>query len=89
MPSSTTLTVRLPGRIKDQLGRLAKQTNRTKSYLAGDAIADYVKRELDIVEGVKRGIEDMKAGRVVPHAEAMRRLRRTAERAAKRAKRRA
>ena len=84
MPASSTLTVRLPSKVKDQLGRLAKQTNRTKSYLAGDAIADYVKRELEIVEGIKRGLEDMKAGRVVPHAQAMRQLRATAKRAAKR-----
>ena len=84
MPASSTLTVRLPSKVKDQLGRLAKQTNRTKSYLAGDAIADYVRRELEIVEGIKRGLEDMKAGRVIPHAEAMRRLRATAKRAAKR-----
>jgi predicted transcriptional regulator len=78
------MTVRLPVRVKDQLGRLAKQTNRTKSYLAGDAIADYVSRELEIVEGIKQGLEDMKAGRVIPHDAAMRRLRSTVKRAAKR-----
>ncbi|HEY7300772.1 MAG TPA: CopG family ribbon-helix-helix protein [Xanthobacteraceae bacterium] len=83
MTDSTTLTVRLPPRVKDRLGRLAVHTERSKSQLAGEAIADFVERELAIVEGIKRGIEDMRAGRVVPHEVAMRRLRGTVARAVK------
>lgn len=71
MDASTTLTVRLPPDLKDRLGRLAEQTNRTKSFLAGEAIADYVARELAIVEGIHRGIADMEAGQLVLHDEAM------------------
>ena len=84
MSSSTTLTVRLPTKVKSRLGRLAKQTSRTNSYLAGEAIAAYVERELEIVDGIKRGLRDMKEGRVVPHDEAMHRLRTTINRATKR-----
>ena len=84
MAASTTLTVRLPTKVKNQLGRLAKQTRRTNSYLAGEAIAQYVQSELEIIEGINRGLEDAKAGRVVPHDQAMRRLRATVERAVKR-----
>jgi predicted transcriptional regulator len=40
-----------------------------------EAIADFVDRELEIVEGIQRGLEDMKADRVTPHKSAMRRLR--------------
>jgi predicted transcriptional regulator len=83
MSNSATLTVRLPSQVKQRLGRLASHTKRTKSYLAGEAIADFVERELAIVEGIKRGLEDMKAGRVVPHETAMRRLRATVARVAK------
>jgi predicted transcriptional regulator len=71
MPPSTTITVRLPQEIEDKLGRLASSTRRTKSFLAGEAIADYVRRELDIIEGINRGLEDVRAGRVVPHEQAM------------------
>ena len=81
MSNSETLTVRLPAEVKRQLGRLAGHTRRTKSYLAGEAIADFVARELAAVEGIKRGLEDMHAGRVVPHAKAMRRLKATVARA--------
>ncbi len=83
MSTSTTLTVRVSSQVKKRLGRLAAHTKRTKSYLAGEAIADFVDRELAIVEGIKQGLEDMHAGRVVPHKAAMRRLRATVARVAK------
>ena len=41
------------------------------------------KDELAIIEGIRHGLEDMNAGRVVPHAIAMRRLRATIARAAR------
>ncbi len=81
--ASTTLTVRLPLELKDRLDKLAGQTRRTKSFLAGEAIAGYVERELEIVAGIERGLDDMKAGRVVPHDEAMRRIGKTIDSAAK------
>ena len=77
MSESETLTVRLASTTKDRLGQLAAQTNRTKSYLAAEAIAAYVERELEIVSGIERGLADMNAGRVVSHADAMVRLRET------------
>lgn len=83
MSGSTTLTVRLSQQTKKQLGRLAAHTRRTRSYLAGEAITNFVERELAIVEGIKRGLDDMHAGRVVPHKTAMRRLRTTVRRVAK------
>ena len=69
--ASTTLTVRLTPELKARLGKLAERTRRTKSFLAGEAIGDYVERELEIVAGIERGLDDMKAGRVVPHDEVM------------------
>jgi predicted transcriptional regulator len=83
MTQSTTLTVRLTSDIKDQLGRLAEGTNRTKSFLAGEAIEAYVKQQLEIVEGIERGLADMKAGRLVSHDEATRRIRALIDRSAK------
>lgn len=85
MPTSTTLTVRLPSKLKNRLGRLAKETRRTNSFLAGEAIAQYVETELEIIEGIKQGLEDVKAGRVIPHAQAMAELDEAVERAIRRA----
>ena len=83
MSSSATLTVRISPQTKKRLGQLADRTQRTKSYLAAEAIEGFVDREFAIVAGIKRGLEDMQAGRVVSHKQAMRRLRSTAARAAK------
>ena len=72
---STTRGGLVPAKIKEELGALAERTRRTKSFLAGEAIAGYVERELEIIGGIERGLDDMKAGRVVPHDEAMRDIR--------------
>jgi predicted transcriptional regulator len=72
---STTLTVRLPSRTKDQLAVLAERTRRTSSFLAAEAIAGYVARELAIVEAIEQGRDDIRAGRFTSHAEVAREAR--------------
>ena len=81
--SSETVTIRVARETKARLEELARHTRRSKSFLAGEAIADYVERELAIIEGIKRGLADMEAGRTVPHAEAMARIRKTIEEASR------
>jgi predicted transcriptional regulator len=71
MSDSTTLTVRLPSRVKKRLNRLAVHTKRTRSYLAGEAIADFVEREMAIVESIQEGLDDVKADRVIAHEQVM------------------
>ena len=71
MSSSETITVRLPAEVKRGLGRLAERTNRTKSFLASEAIAGFVERELRIVEGIERGLADLRKSDIVDHTEAM------------------
>ena len=73
--ADTTFSVRLPDEVHALLGSLSKSTNRSKNFLAREAITRYVQREAEIVEGIKRGMADIEAGRVVPHDEAMRRIR--------------
>jgi predicted transcriptional regulator len=71
MPASTTLTIRLSPDTKAKLARLAEGTRRSRAFLAGEAVAAYVERELAIAEGIERGLADVEAGRLVPHEEAM------------------
>ncbi|MCB9947549.1 MAG: ribbon-helix-helix protein, CopG family [Rhodospirillaceae bacterium] len=68
---STTVTVRLPDATRERLEALARQTHRSTSVLAGEAIADYVERELATVEGIEQALADDDAGRVVPHEDVM------------------
>ena len=71
MPASTTMTIRVRPDVKDKLDRLAAGTQRSKSFLAGEAVAAYVERELEIIEGIHAGLADAEAGRTVSHDEAM------------------
>jgi predicted transcriptional regulator len=75
MVASTTLTVRLSNETKSRLATLAGHTRRTSSFLAAEAIADYVARELAIVESVEAGRADIRAGRFTPHDEVVREAR--------------
>ena len=67
MASSTTMTVRLDREIEERLRRLAAETRRSRSYLAAEAVAAYVDRELEIIDGIRSGLADVAAGRVVSH----------------------
>jgi len=49
--ASTTFTVRVDETIKKRLETLVKRTGRTRSYLAGEAISEY----LDIRNGRSPG----------------------------------
>jgi predicted transcriptional regulator len=68
---SETLTIRLSAEVKAKLGQLAADTQRSRSFLAAEAVGAYVERELAIIEGIRTGLADVQAGRTVPHDEAM------------------
>jgi predicted transcriptional regulator len=71
MAETSTMTIRITPEIKAQLGQLAEDTKRSRAFLAGEAVAHYVAREQAIVDGIKRGLKDAKAGRLVSHDAAM------------------
>ena len=75
MTTTTTLTIRVSAELKDKLAQLAEDTRRSKSFLAAEAVSAYAESELQIIEGVRRGIRDVETGRVVPHDEAMAEIR--------------
>ncbi|MCJ2057145.1 CopG family ribbon-helix-helix protein [Methylobacterium sp. J-048] len=71
MPASTTMTIRVSPEIKAKLEQIAADTRRSQSFLAAEAVSAYVERELQIIEGIKRGIADAERGHVVSHDDAM------------------
>lgn len=75
MAQSTTLTVRLPIEARNQLAKLADHRNVGESAIGAAAIKSYVARELAIINAIEAGRADARAGRVTPHADAMRILR--------------
>jgi len=71
MTASTTMTIRISRETRQKLERIATDTRRSKSFLAAAAVSAYVERELEIIDGIKSGLADMDAGRLVPHEEAV------------------
>ena len=66
--SSTTFTVRVDKAAKKRLEKLAKNTGRSRSFLAAEAINDYLDVNEWQVAGIKRAIASLDQGKGVPHA---------------------
>lgn len=68
MAKSTMMTVRLSPEVKDKLDALARDTKRSKSYLASEAIETYVNLNAWQVAHIKAALaEDDEGGPGVPH----------------------
>ena len=70
MPTSgtSTLTVRVPVKLRKRLEGLARTTSRNRSRLAVEALESYVTDQEEQLARIDQGIRDADAGRVVPHA---------------------
>ena len=62
MSDTTTMTVRLSKDLKGKLERLAASTKRSKSYLAAEAIAEYVDGNAWQVEEIRKAVEKADTG---------------------------
>ena len=65
--SSATFTVRVDANAKKRLEKLAKSTGRSRSFLAAEAINEYLDVNEWQVAGVKRAIEEADRGELIPH----------------------
>ena len=59
---TATLTLRVPVEVRNQLDKLAEATHRTKSYLVGEAIRQYLDLEAWQVGEIQRAIKEADAG---------------------------
>ena len=67
MPDSTTMTIRLDSAVKDRLDAVATQMNRSKSYLAGAAIEEFLAAQEWQMEGIKKALQSLDAGKGIAH----------------------
>jgi predicted transcriptional regulator len=67
--SSATFTVRLDAAIKKRLEKLAKSTGRSRSFLAAEAISEYVGVNEWQIAGIKRAMQSVDRVGEVPHAQ--------------------
>lgn len=58
----TSMSMRLPTELADQLGALAEATGRTKSFLAVQAIQAFVEREAWQVAEIQKALTEADAG---------------------------
>lgn len=66
---STVLTFRVDEQLKDDLESLAEATQRSKSFLASEALKNYLAREAWQVAHIQEGMRQVDAGLTIPHEE--------------------
>ena len=59
---STTITIRLDDEVKDRLDVLAGATHRSKSFLAAEAIRDYVENNEWQIGEIRAAMQEADAG---------------------------
>src|SRR6516225_12209866 len=62
MPETNILTLRLDSKLKKKLDKLAKATERSRSYLAAEAIREFVALNEWQIEQIKKGLREADAG---------------------------
>ncbi len=66
---TTTMTVRVPMQLKEQLDQLAQRTARSKSWLAADAIRAYIALHEWQISEIEAGIREADAGEFASQTE--------------------
>ena len=81
MAESAVLTLRLDAKLKKHLDRLSKSMNRSRSFVAAQAIQEYVSvNEWQIAE-IKKGLAEADAGDFATDEEMQQTIRRLTRRA--------
>jgi RHH-type rel operon transcriptional repressor/antitoxin RelB len=81
MPESSVLTLRLDAKLKNKLDRLSKSMNRSRSFVAAQAIQEYVSvNEWQIAE-IKKAIAAADRGEFASDEEMRQTIRRLTRRA--------
>jgi len=70
-PKTTTFSVRVDGSIKKRLEKLAKNTGRSRAFLAAQAIHEYLDVNEWQVARIKQAIASLDAGRGISHEQVM------------------
>jgi predicted transcriptional regulator len=65
--SSATFTVRVDSDIKKRLEKLAKSTGRSRSFLAAEAIGEFVDVNEWQIAGIRAAMQSLDRGESIPH----------------------
>jgi RHH-type rel operon transcriptional repressor/antitoxin RelB len=81
MPESAVLTLRLDAKLKKQLDRISKSMNRSRSFVAAQAIQEYVSVNEWQISEIKKGLAEADAGDFATDEEMQQTIRRLRRRA--------
>jgi predicted transcriptional regulator len=81
--SDVTVTVRMSSTERDRLEFIANYSKRSKSFLAKEAIVQYLDSEEAVIAGINTAMAEMRSGKGIPHDEAMLQIRSTITQASK------
>lgn len=81
MPESSVLTLRLDAKLKRQLDRLSKSMNRSRSFVAAQAIQEYVSVNEWQINEIKKGLAEADAGDFATDEEMQQTIKRLTRRA--------
>jgi len=81
MPSEKIVTLRLDGRLTGKLDKLARATRRSRSFLAAEAIRDYVALNSWQIEEIHKGLKEAERGEFATESEVKRVAKKWARRA--------
>lgn len=76
MTKTVALSARIDEKLSKKLDRLQAATNRSRSFLVGEALEAYADDELAFLASVEKGRASIKAGRFKTHAQVMSNMRR-------------
>jgi RHH-type transcriptional regulator, rel operon repressor / antitoxin RelB len=62
MAQSSTMTIRLESDLKDKLDKLARATRRSKSFLAAEAVREYIELHEWQVKEIQAALTEANAG---------------------------
>jgi predicted transcriptional regulator len=65
--ASTTLTVRVEESVKERLEELAERTDRSRSFLAAEAISEYLDIHEWQIAGINQAIASLDRGEGIAH----------------------
>lgn len=69
--SSAVITARVDQETLALIDKVAQAQGRSRAWFAARAIEDAARREAEFLAFVQEGLDDIAAGRVIPHEEVM------------------
>ena len=74
MSETTLISVRVPEAVAKRLAALAEATDRSKSYVAAQAIEEFLSLQEWQVKAIRKGLDEAESGKLAGHKEALKLL---------------